>query len=323
MLIPSNPNRYGLLRQLLVPTAFAFVLSLGTTACSKGNEQGPVAAPAVDQAGFAARYPDELARLRRRLADQESRAQTSMGTFGTFPDEIDKPNWDDVGQVYEAASVSGQRSDYADGARDAETVTDFFDQEKGEISMKVAGAANYAAKQKSCTVDMSGTTTNALEKSVEKQIEKRLRAHNDAHRIIDEREDSLGKPNREKLEKQADEIANASYLTYVGMEETRRELVAMVDAGNDAKGTLDNSITEARAMSSAAGRTDAEKKKATARAEAAEAAKAKIDTEIEESKKLLEGVEQRQKTLKEQYEKAFAELKQKVDAKKSGATPAS
>lgn len=320
---PSSSNRYGLLRQLLAPAAFACVLSLGSMGCSQSNEQGPVAAPAVDQAGFAARYPDELARLRRRLADQESRAQQSLGKFAGFPDELDKPNWDDVGQVYEAASLSGQRGDYADGARDAEAVTEFFDQEKGEISTKVAGAANYHAKQKSCTADFSGATNNALEKSVEKQIQKRLREHNDAHRIIDEREDSLGKPNREKLETQADEIANASYLAYVGMEETRRELVAMVDAGSDAKSTLDNSIVEARAQSTGAGRSDAEKKKATARADAAEAAKGKIDQEVEESKKLLEGVAERQKALKEQYDKAFSELKQKVEGKKSGAAPAS
>jgi hypothetical protein len=319
MATPSK--RFGC--SLFVPAALACLLSFGALGCSQSNEQGPVAAPATDQAGFAARYPDELARLRRRLADQESRAQQAFGKFGGFPDELDKPNWDDVGQVYEAASLSGQRGEYADGARDAETVTEFFDQEKGEISTKVGQAANYQAKQKSCSVDLSGTTTHALEKSVEKQIQKRLRDRNDAHRIIDEREDSLGKPNREKLETHADEIANASYLTYVGMEETRRELVALVDAAGDAKTTLDNSIVESRNQSSAPGRSDAEKKKATARADAAEAAKTKVDTEVEESKKLLEGVEQRQKALKDAYEKAFAELKQKVEGKKSGAAPAS
>jgi hypothetical protein len=294
---------------------------VGTGGCAK-NEQAPLAAPAVDQAGYAAKYPDELARLRRRMEDQEGRAQRSFGTFGTFPDELDKPNWDDVGQVYDAASLSGQRGDYAEAARDTEAVVEFFDQEKGEVSTKVGGACNYHAKQKGCTADFSGVANNALEKTVEKQVEKRLREHNEAHNLIDQREDSLGKPNREKLEKQADEIANASYLVHVAMEETRRELEALVAAASDAKSTLDNSITEARAAQNATGRSDAEKKKATDRAAAAEAAKGKIDTEVAESQKLLDAVEERQKALKDAYDKAFQELKDKVEAKKSGAAPA-
>ncbi len=315
----SNGLFVRLARVTLVGSALA--LSAAAIGCSK-EQQAPVAAPAVDQPGYAAKYPDELGKLRARFDDQEGRARRSFGTFSTFPDELQKPNWSDVMDVYDAAVIAGQRSEYAERAKETEAISEFFDEEKTEINAKVGGAANYQAKQKSCDVDVSGATSNALEKTVQKQLEKRLREDNEAHRIIDDREDSIGKPNREKLEHHADEISLASYLTHVGLEETRRDLVNMVQAGNDAKSTLDKSIEKSRAETTAAGRSDAEKKKAQARLDAAEAAKAKIDTEVQEAQKVLEGAEDRMKKLKDEFDKAITDLKQKVEAKKSEAPPA-
>ena len=120
--------------------------------------------------------------------------------------------------VYEKADAAGHSSQYVERAKESKHVAQFFNEEKGEINKKVGGACSYAAKQKGCDADVGGATGGALEKAVEKQLEKRMRERNDAWAYIDEHEDSLGKQNREKLEKQSDDIAYTGYLVRVDVE---------------------------------------------------------------------------------------------------------
>jgi chromosome segregation ATPase len=293
--------------------ALAFVALVGC----QNQQQTELVSPSSDQPGYASRYPDEMSATRGRFSELESRARRSMGTFAGFPDELNKPNWDDVLAVYNAADAAGHSAEFVERAKETETVQTFFTEEKQEISMKVGGAANYTAKQKGCNAELSGATSAALDKAVEKQLEKRLRERNEAHRYIDDHEESIGKPNREKLEKQADEISLASYVVKVAAEETKRELEAQIAEANDVKSTLDRTIEESKTTAADSNRSDSEKKKAQARQEAAQKAKDRVDNEVTESQKMLEELDKRIQTLREEYDKAFDELKKKVEEKKS------
>jgi uncharacterized small protein (DUF1192 family) len=294
--------------------AVALSLALALVACQKQGAQ-PLATPSSDQPGYAVRYPDALAAARNRLADHESQARRLMGTFASFPDGLDNPNWPDVVKVYEAADAAGHSAEYVERLEQGNAVSTFFAEEKDEIDKKVGGAANYTAKQKGCTADLYGATAGALDKAVEKQLEKRLRARNEAHGFIDAHEDSLRKPNREKLEKQADDISLTSYLVRVGAEQAKRHIKDLLEEANHVKATLDWTIEESKATAADAKRSDAEKKKATARREAAEKAKSRIDQETQDSQKLLEEVDQRIQQLRDEYDKAFDELKKKTASK--------
>ncbi|GMV12458.1 MAG: hypothetical protein HS104_15935 [Polyangiaceae bacterium] len=301
---------------------FVALLSLALAAGCQKNENTAITAPSSDQPGYAARYPDQLAKVRGRYSEQEGRARRAMGTFAQFPGELDKPSWADVLKVYEAADAAGKSAEYVERLHESNAVADFFTEEKEEINKKVGGAAQYTAKQKGCTVDLYGTTTTALEKSVEKQLEKRLRERNEAHRYIDDHEDSIGKPNREKLEKQADEISLTSYLVKVAGEETKRELTELVAEAEDVKSTLERTITESKEAAADAKRSDNEKKKAQTRLEAAEKAKGRIEQETQEAQKLLEEIDKRNQALKDEYDKAFEDLKKKTEEKAASEKPA-
>lgn len=294
---------------------YVILVSLCLAAGCQKQENTAITAPSSDQPGYASRYPDQLAKVRGRYAEGESRARQAMGSFANFPGELDKTSWADVLKVYEAADAAGKSSEYVERLHEAKTVEEFFTEEKDEINKKVGGAANYTAKQKGCTADLYGAVAGTLDKAVEKQLEKRLRERNQAHLYIDEHEDALGKPNREKLEKQADEISLASYFAHVAGEETKRELTDLIAESGDVKATLERTITESKEAAADAKRSDNDKKKATARAEAAEKAKAKIDTETQEAQKLLDEIDKRNQALKDEYDKAFDELKKKTDEK--------
>lgn len=296
----------------------AATLAVAVAACSSKNDNGPPEAPLpAEQAGYAERYPDELAKTRGKLSEREAKARESMGKFAGYPDELDKPSWPDAEKVYLLADEAGRSSTYVDKVHEAETVAGFFEDEKEEISKKVAGAAAYAAKQKGCdSVEAYGPASAALEKSVEKQLEERLREVNEAHRYIKMHEEPLGKQNIDKLETQADDISYASYNVNMGVEQERYRLQRLIDVGEDVKKTLDRVIEENKAIAADASKPESVKKAAQGEVDAAETAKAKIDQEIETTKKDLEQMDDRIKALRDEYQKAFDQLKQKVQEKK-------
>ena len=296
---------------------------LALASCSS-QKTGPQVAPSTSQAGYAESYPETLANARGKLTEREGVARQTMSNFSAYPDELDKPSWPDVEQVYVLADDAGKSSRYVEAIHEAETVAGFFEDEKEEISKKVAGAASYAAKKDGCKGEgIYGPASAALEKSVEKQLEERLREQNEAHRYIKMHEEPLGKQNKEKLEKQADDIAFASYIVNVGVDEEKEKLERMVAEGEDVKKTLDRVIEENKAIAADANRPESVKKAAQAEVDAAETAKGKIESEIQQAQHVLTEIDNRIKTLRDEYSKAFDGLKQKVEEKKKSAAPAS
>ena len=87
--------------------------------------------------------------------------------------------------------------------------------------------------------------------------------------------------------------------------------------------TLERTIAESKEAAADAKRSDNDRKKAQARLEAAEKAKAGIETETTEAKKLLEEIDKKNELLSDEYEQAFDGLKKKVKEKEKAAAPAS
>lgn len=309
-------------------TRIRTVLFVGATlvalaGCSK-ETTGPQVAPSTGQAGYAEEYPDQLASARGKFIEREGKARQAMSNFSAYPDELDKPSWPDVARVYALADDAGKSSRYVEAIHEAETVAGFFEDEKEEISKKVAGAASYAAKKDGCkTEGIYGPASTALEKSVEKQLEERLRKENEAHRYIEMHEEPLGKANREKLEKQADDIAYTSYLVNVGVDEEKAKLEAMVAEAEDVKKTLDRVIEENKAIAADPAKPESVKKAAQGEVDAAERAKGKIDSEIQQAQHVLGEIDNRIKALRDEYGKAFEQLEQKVEEKKKAQPAAS
>jgi hypothetical protein len=302
--------------------AFLLTALLAAFACGGCSNQKPepLYASSAVEASYAERYPEELATARGRLSEHESKAQQMMAAFSTYPDELSNPNWKDVETVVDRADQAGKSGAYVARLEEGESVARFFSEERDELDKKVGGAAQYAVKQKNCEVDVYGTTSAALDKAVEKQLEERLRERNEAHRFIEDNEDSLGRPNLEKLQKQADSIAYTSYLTHVGVKQTRERIEALLEEGADVKKTLDRTLEESRVIDADAGRSEGQKQRARARAQAAEAAKQRIDSEMQQAEYVLEQLDDRIDKLQKDYAASLDGLKQRIRVKAS-ATP--
>ncbi|HEV8247045.1 MAG TPA: hypothetical protein VGP93_14810, partial [Polyangiaceae bacterium] len=211
--------------------------------------------------------------------------------------------------------AAGKSADYASEAEKARFVTEFFDEEKAGIHRRVAGSVEYAAKQKSCDADLAGAAAGSVDSAVEKQLEERLRKHNEAHRYIDDHEDELGKPNQDTLRDQADEISKASFLVHVGVVQTRQELEAQIAEAGNVKSTLDKTIEESSKVQQDPKASPGAKKAASARIDAAQKAQASIDEDVKKAKASVEKIDERIKQLQDEYQKAFDELKKKIEQK--------
>lgn len=310
------------MKRTLTRHALAALLACAVTAACSNQKPATTATSSADQAGYAERYPNELSQTRARFIEHESRSGRVVQEFSTYPDALNDPSWSHVEAVVDRADQAGKSSTYADQHAENQAVEDFFSEEKTEINNRVAGAVNYTAKQKGVKADgLAGAAVHGLDKAVEKQLEERLRAHNEAHRFIDDNEEALGKANLEKLRTQADDISYVSYVVYVGIPQARDRLQSMIDEASGVRSTLQRTIDESNAIAADPSRSDAEKAAAQKRATAASEAQAKLDSEVQQAQHVLTELEERQKKLQQDYEAALDQLKQKLQ-ERAAQTPA-
>jgi chromosome segregation ATPase len=303
---------------------FAVLVLLGAatqTACAGGKPE-PLAASSAKEAGYAERYPEAVSAARERLTRQEEQSRELISRFAAYPEQVKDPSWPHVIAVVDRADEAGRGAGYASRAAQVVAVTEFYEEEKAPLQKKVAGSAQYFVKQKGCEVEgVYGTTVQAMDSAMEKQLEEHLRAHNEAHRFINDNEGALGKPNVEKLEKQADEISFASYLAHVAVKQTRDELKNRIEEAEEIKKTLDRVVEESSQVAADANRTEADKAAAQKRLESAKQARGRIDAEAKQADTALKDAEQRAKKLGEDYDKALASLKTALQAKADAAKP--
>jgi hypothetical protein len=300
----AAPSAWKRVVTLIVPLALA-------SGCNQ--QQAAVAAPSGEQAGYAERYPAKLEALRARITDGENEVKTALPEFKTLPDALKNPDYSVVKTVVERADQEGRSASYADGALEAESVKRFLEEEKEPLRQKVAGGVNYAAKQKNCAEDLGGAAIVSMERGIDKQLEERMRAHSEAHRFIEDHQDEIGKPNVELVEKHAERITRTSHLAFVRLELYRRELETVLADSSAAESTLDRVVQESNAVLADASSSRTKKQVAEKRKAAAEQARSRIEADVTEARKTLEGMEQRIATVRKDYETALDALTDALD----------
>jgi hypothetical protein len=295
----------------LSSVALLVSLSAGIVGCAK--QEHVQAASSAGQRTYALGYVDSLTAARTEMATLESQVETAGGDFAHYPDALTKPSWPDVGVVYQDADLAGKSSDYVQDLEREKVVAQFYIEEKDELNRRVGGAAQYAAKQKQCDVELSGPTSYALGKGIDERIRDRMREHNEGYLYIDDHEDVLGKRNRPKLEEQSDAIAQTSYFVYVAAPQLKERLQRQVSESSDVDKTLERVGEDAHKLSTNDKASAALRAKATAREQAAIAARQRIAGEVTESKKLIAEMDKRLAALRDKYEAAFKALRKDVE----------
>src|SRR5450432_4304107 len=287
-------------------TPVALFIAAVLSGCS--SEPAPLFASSGKESSYAEHYPASLLALRTDYATGETHAIQIFSGFSNYPGALTAPDGQQVLGVVTRADAAGKSGSYSAQMQEQQSVAHFFSDEKDSLNQKVGGAAQYAAKQKECTVDVASPAIGALDHGIDKALEERLRGHNEAHRYIEDHQDAPGKPNLEKLQKQADDISLASYLVHVRVKELKLELSRMVDEASDVKKTLGRSDTEARAVVADPAASKPAKATAQTRATAAEGATSKLDSEVDQAKRAMADMDARSTQLEKDYGAALDAL---------------
>lgn len=306
----------SLLRSLVVAAALPLAALGGGAGCAPKIE--PEIASASGESMYAAGYPAELQRTGEDITAAEAQIKELSGKFAGYPEALKSPPWAKVVEIVEKADAGGQAYAYVGARREVDGARAFFEAEKDEIVRKVAGSAQAAAKSKGADLDVSGAVSHSLKDTVEKRLLKRLREQCEAHVMIERNQTALGKDNVAKLNEQADEIAQASYLSHVAIVEHKVRLRRMLEEGQNVKATLDASIRAEQAYQGEAGRTPAEKKASEERAEAMRKAAASVDSAVLQARSASEGADQRIEAAQKVYSDALGKLKADVKKRAGG-----
>jgi hypothetical protein len=269
-------------------------------------------ASAADQPAYAERYPAELGTTQNAYLTDDQQAQTLTTNFAKYPDQLDKPpSWPAVLEVVKAADRAGKSADLAAGMGEAEQVRAFYATSKDPIHQKVAGSVDYAAKQKQCDTEhseLAGAAVGALDRAMDQQLDETVRSHNAATRVIEDNQDALGKQNLDKLTKQSDQIALASYIVHVRMPQTKRNLDAALGDAGAVKKTLERDQEQAKAVLDDPHASKGAKMTADKRSAAASNALAALDAEIADAKKLSGDMDKRTQAAQKAYADALQAL---------------
>ncbi len=305
------------------PLALVFVSSLvlGAAACAQQKPE-PQVASSAGQADYALEFPGELDNTTGYLGGHQDELKTILGRLDADVDGVKDPKSYPVAlQVIDEADASGQSQAYVDRTHELEGVSGFFDAEGNAISQRVAGAAIYEAKQKSCDANVGGAAAGAIKPAVAKSIEKRLRDRNQAFATIERAKTSLSRADVAALEKLADDVARASYLVNIALVDNVNRIRRMASEGAKVKKTLDADIADEKAWQAEPGRSDADKKASNDRIDAANKAKAQVDASVQKALDMDNPKGALDKVVKDaqtQYNDAIAAQKKKLKQKVKG-----
>jgi hypothetical protein len=310
--------------------AAAWMLGLVPLACA-GRQSEPNVASSAREASYALEYPSTLQAIANDYINSEGDVRRLTTGFPRYPEQISArapeasaphdPPWPIMTTVVEQADAAGRSAAYVDARHELEVTGRFFTQERDDIARRVNGSLQYTMKKSEkndkgqCDFDFSPSVGPALKEAVDKEMDKRLRSHDEAHYTIERYRETLGKSNASALEKQADEISEASYLVFVHAALLEGRAEGLVGEASRVKDTLAKSEDDEKAFQAQAGRSAADKRSSNERFAKLEAAKVRIDGTLPQLEALVKEIEQRNQALRKEYGDALDALKKAIAAK--------
>jgi hypothetical protein len=251
-----------------IPSASSFAgavvvaATLALPACTQ-PQKGAEVAPSTAQPAWAANYADDLQGASKDLTDDRTQAHAIDAQLGARAGDVKSPtDTNALLAIVKRADEAGRSAAYVQGAEEDRVVRGFWDDSRGPIVGRAAGAAKTVVADAKCekSPDPSGQVAYAVKDGVDRALEKRLREHNDAQVLVERYKVALGNGNASAVQKLADDVALASYLSNVALQNDRNRVAALLQSRQAADDTLQRAIADERAFQGDKGRTDAERK---------------------------------------------------------------
>ena len=296
------------MKPALISGALVVVSLLG---CAREQQETKVASSA-ESTVYALYYPEDVKTATATLtADKAEAARLTTEIQGTQLKQ--GASAETIAQVIDRADEAGRSEAMVFARGESTAVRGFFEDERGPLSARVAGAAQQKFADAQCqNTEVDGAVSYALRDGVDKQLEKRLRARNDAYLVIEHSKASLPNGSVPSLQKLADDVAWGSYLVHIALREDKRRIERMLTERKQIQSTLERSIEEERAFRDKA-RNDAERKAADARLDALTTSLATLDGSTTAAEAELKELDPQIDKAQKDFESAIASLKEQAE----------
>jgi hypothetical protein len=217
--------------------------------CTK-EVRAPEAEGTPNAAVYALAFPRALERATSGYENGRTRAAELCAGFAASADGIKDPfDAEAWTQVLDAAERDGRRPGYVEAVRGKAVFTRVLGEGDEEIIKRTAGAAEFAAKEGGCSKppEVGGAAANTLRKTSDKRLDERVHDASEAHYLIVRDTTKLGKANVAVAGKQADAIAEASYLVYIALPTFAVERERMQAERSLVLKTLDRQVEDEKA----------------------------------------------------------------------------
>jgi hypothetical protein len=286
------------------------------SACASTRDKGPELSSSTGSLTYATVYSARLQELNQRYSEGSTFAATVSTSFADYPGRLSKTDWTEVQGIYKEADEAGRSLQVAEGIRTHGKIAAFVEETQGDIAWRVANHVNNSAQKGGCNCDYDakGAVGWALKDATAKALEERLWSVNEGHRLVEEREELVGKKNVKTLHEQVQELTETSFFVFIDLVEMRMEMQRRVDEARDVTSTLEDAIAdEKKVLNSDAPK--ARKKAAEGRITELEDAKAPIEESAAQGKMNLEGADEKIAAAQKQYKEAFEALMDAVEQK--------
>ena len=299
---------------VVVPSA----LALSCLAGCASQSTSPQVAPSTGQPVWAIGYADDLEDANKSLSDDRTKAHTvDQGLPQRLADVKSPTNADALAAIVARADAAGRSEAYVSRRRDDDTIRAFWDDERGPIVGRAAGAAKGVVGEAKCegNPDPSAQVAYAVKDGIDKALEKKDRQSNDAQVLVDRYKVALGQGNYVAAQKLADDVALSSYLAYVALVSDENRITALLAERQQAKDTLERAIADERTFEQTKAKTDAEKKAAEDRIQAMQKSEAGIDGAVVSANVSLKNIDAQVKAAQDEHDAAVKALGEAIRAR--------
>jgi hypothetical protein len=270
------------------------------------------------QTSYVLSYADHVTNRTSLLADDKTDAQRITTELPKRSESV-KPDADPeiLLEIVKLSDEAGKGQAFKD-ARDHDlAVRGFFDDERGPLTSRITNATQKQLAEGGVqNADVGNTVSFALRDGVDKQLEKRLREVNDAHLLIERHKGSLGASNVAAVQKLADDVAVASYLSHIALLEDKNELSRLIHERSSVESTINDAIEAEKSFQSEKARNDAERRASEQRVSELTKSRDAIPQAVTNAETASQNLDKAVEQARKDYEDALKNLESQIEARK-------
>jgi hypothetical protein len=293
----------------MLPCWYALLLLSAAAGCASSQLKPSLVSPA-DSTGYALRYPELLGGEADIFGAHKRQAHELSASIEAHAREP-KPGGQSalLMHVLDQADADGRRESFARAQRSDVVLREFWENERGPISARVAAATQKQVSEAECKVaDTQPAVQQALRSSFDRQLEKHVRAESEAHRLLEQSKAQLPQPTYVSMQRLVDDIALNSYLVNVALVEDADALNHRAAEFSTVESTLQRSLEQERQQQVGA-RTPADQKAAEERIQLLAASHAALGPSRDKAAHELTNYEQQVQAARDEYARSLASVK--------------